>query len=274
MHALSHLLWIVLIAAHVSACTPQVDVGVSPRKPNLEGILEPDKCDSLLFTALAASHNNTGADISQFRAMPGRWFRTVEWSCLDEGRSRSDISRDMFLGLFWYIHKHGRVDWAKEIWEYGKEHSWKMGRDNGTPEGIVASYLPPTMVQTLHMLLEKFGLFQPSTVIDLIPALGTSKEEGYTRHLHMVHCALRRELGKGDGGCKEAAALYLAQDPKHPLFHRVAQLYRVEGEIPQPPRPQDRCHPWPIQDPTGHEHWTPCGVTLTYDYGFLDGLEP
>lgn len=253
--------------------------GCSPtRKPdvvsnhNLVGILEPDKCDSLLFTSLAASSGQTQPDILQFRGDPGQWFRTVTHTCLDEGRSRSDISRDMFLGLFWYLHRTGNINLLKEIWDYGTKHYWKMGRDNGTTEGFVATVLPPSIIFTLNASISKLQGYQHSMWASMLSSTIPKADPGYTRHLATIHCLLRLEIGEGMDTCYEDMLTYVNEDPGHPLFTRAAQLF---GHNPksEPVRPTNRCRVWPIEHPLNHEAWQPCGILDTYDYYWIDSLK-
>ena len=86
-----------------------------------------DKCDSLLFSALAAVGMQEKIDILAARNEEGQWFRTPAKDCLATGRSGSTISRDMFMGLFWYMFTFNEQDMINELWEYGEAHEWLMG---------------------------------------------------------------------------------------------------------------------------------------------------
>ena len=101
-------------------------------------ILE-DKCDGLLFNSLY-SISGGHPEISLARGDAGVWFRDPTHTCFPT-RSASDISRDMFAGLFLWIWQNKRLDLIEEIITYGEAHKtdlgeWRMGSGDPMRTGI------------------------------------------------------------------------------------------------------------------------------------------
>jgi hypothetical protein len=84
-------------------------------------------CDWLLFQSLRdASVSRTGL-VEQAEGEPGRWYRTPLHDCFPSGRSKSDISRDMLLGLAVYLWQMGDAANAQEVIDYARDHDGVMG---------------------------------------------------------------------------------------------------------------------------------------------------
>ena len=71
-------------------------------------------CDALLFASLLQVGLGEPGRIEDAQGAPGQWFRLP-----DASHCSSDISRDMFMGLFVYIWEFKRLDLAEKIWAYG-----------------------------------------------------------------------------------------------------------------------------------------------------------
>lgn len=67
-------------------------------------------CDSLGFTALckiAGGCSEANILDAESSSEPGRWYRNDSHTCFDEGKSASDISKDMFAMLLPYLYSIG-----------------------------------------------------------------------------------------------------------------------------------------------------------------------
>ncbi len=151
------------------------------------GFIEHEHCDALLFTGLVGA---VGFKTQITRAMnkDGSWERRpVDRPCYPHG-SRSTISRDMFLGLFWYIWRNQRLDLAEELWHYGVQHNWIMGAGD-----VSRIYLTPGLQATLAEIIYQLG-GQNHYVARNAPQFWAKGLEGYQAHLEVLHILLRGEL--------------------------------------------------------------------------------
>lgn len=89
-----------------------------------------DKCDSVLFTSICKIAGGCkSADIyaSESKTEPGRWYRNPDQDCYPDG-SASDISKDMFIGItFYLLHKNDKEAFGR-IAKYGRANNWVMGK--------------------------------------------------------------------------------------------------------------------------------------------------
>lgn len=97
---------------------------VAPMK-DLNGWL-PFYCDALLFNSLyAVSGGSPKIDFA--RNSFGKWYRSAEKNCYPE-LSKSEISKDMFVGLLLYLYKNNRLQDLILIQRYGVNNNWIMGK--------------------------------------------------------------------------------------------------------------------------------------------------
>ncbi len=162
-------------------------ISLMGEKADSYGFIEYETCDSLLFTGLVGAVG-WKTIITKARDENGAWHRRdVDCPCYPGG-SRSTISRDMLLGLLWYIWRNDRLDLAKDLWDYGTEHGWIMG------EGDVSRiYFTPGLQATLAEIIYQLG----GTNYRLARAMPQSWSKGlkgFQAHLEGLHIALRGEL--------------------------------------------------------------------------------
>lgn len=151
------------------------------------GFIEHECCDALLFTALVGSVGWKTA-ITKARDSNGAWHRrNVDNSCFPE-HSASTISRDMLLGLLWYIWRNDRIDLAEELWNYGVAHSWIMGKGDAS-----RIYFTPGLQATLAEIIYQLG-GKNHYVVRNLPQNWSTGLEGYQCHLAILHVLLRGEL--------------------------------------------------------------------------------
>lgn len=151
------------------------------------GFIESDKCDSLLFTGLIGAVGRRSMILAA-RDKNGAWHRrSVDRPCYPQF-SGSTISRDMLLGLLWYIWRNKNLDIANDLWDYGVKHRWIMGE--GDPSRI---YFTPGLQATLAEIIFRLGGDNHWYVRNL-PQTWTGSMTGYRAHLEILHIMLRGEL--------------------------------------------------------------------------------
>lgn len=156
------------------------------------GFIDSIECDSLLWTSLAQYSGVGGIDLLAARnEETGQWFRTPSKDCHDKylrgetgfGNSKSDISKDMFTGLFWaaaggFVSKEVMV----ETWKYGKKNNWVMGRGPYS-----RTWLSINLQNTLAILTNK-----PKSEL---PEIWHFINDSYSDvHITIVHILLRGQL--------------------------------------------------------------------------------
>lgn len=155
-------------------------------------------CDWLLFESLAdAAHGWTG-NVEKAEGEPGQWFRTPAHDCLVTGRSASDISRDMLLGLAFYLWQTGDAQNALEVVDYAEAHGGLMGEGD---ESRTAILLP--LLNTFESIVANRGEvpMPPKTVNPDPYSVGLTLTDGemdalllqtgFRAHLTVLHIFLR-----------------------------------------------------------------------------------
>lgn len=145
-------------------------------------------CDSLLFVSLQHVALGEPGPIEEAEATPGQWFRYPAQASQPMLCS-SDISRDMFLGLFSYIWEFKRLDLAESLWNYGVDHTWKMGEERKQPD--TRTVMSPALIGLLAEIIH--GLGGEDRIERRIPA-AYSVEPGFVSHLTLLQIRLRGEI--------------------------------------------------------------------------------
>jgi hypothetical protein len=256
------------------------------RTLNGDRFSEVDRCDSLLFTALA--HPETVVNIWDY--FDGqKWHRTPDHQCYSnylaneehkkdpawvplKPDSKSEISRDMLLGLMWYAYFHKDVKIAESIWNYGIAHKWVMGEGVGT-----RTVLSRPMITTLAQLIHELG-GEDHYWDRVFPLVWLTSQEDYEAHLQVLHILLRTRLYDR---LEETAFTRLREQgdrqPKNPLFQYAAGR-NVEAAnllkngnlwpIDHLPTSENYCSPWPVERDDGDD-WLPCDEGRTHTGGDL-----
>lgn len=176
-------------------------------------------CDSLLFTGL---YYATGADtkIEAARADSGQWYRRdlKLGNCYPE-ESKSEISRDMFIGLLWGIWNNQRDELLREIIRYGEKKNWRMGA--GDPSRTVLS---PQLVSTMYQMAGKmYGDKRGKSSIALVTG---QKLKGFEAHLQALHIALRGEIhGEITASEYKDIEYMVNRQPNNALFAAILARY-------------------------------------------------
>lgn len=151
------------------------------------GFIESDKCDALLFTGLLGAAGRRSMILAA-RDKNGAWHRRpLDRPCYPQF-SKSSISRDMLLGLLWYIWRNKSLDIANDLWDYGVKHNWIMGE--GYPSRI---YFTPGLQATLAEIIYRLG-GKDHWYIRNLPQVWVGSMTGYRAHLEILHIMLRGEL--------------------------------------------------------------------------------
>lgn len=242
-------------------------LSASKSHQDADGFIDTDHCDSLLFSGL---YGAAGADVNieAARDATGKWHRRplAHPECFPKD-SQSEISRDMYLGLLWYIWEYQRLDLAEDLFAYGEENNWIMG------EGLVSrTYFTPGLQATLAELIYRLG-GENHYVYRSTPQ-SYAKNDGFAAHLDALHILLRAKMmGEIEDKALEIVAYNYNRMPSNPLFAYAYHLY-VDGDqtytmgillneayfpADRLPTTHDRCESWLSQRDVGPD-WEPCGL--------------
>ena len=151
------------------------------------------ECDGLLFNGFWATIGGKANillahDASDF----GKWYRSPSHTCYPE-HSKSSISRDMFLGLSFWIYANRRLDLIEQIISYGKNHrdflgQWIMGEGDISRTAIRSNFQG-----TLFEIMWQLGGHNSDARNN--QQLWNPTIKGYESHLQMMHIFLRQHLG-------------------------------------------------------------------------------
>lgn len=235
-----------------------------------------DGCDALLFNSLRAASGvpvDVGAAEDPNRG--GKWYRRPADlpECFASGESRSSISRDMLLGLTWWIWTHDRVEELERLWKFGQARNWVMGDGR---LGGVDTVLNVNLLSLLARTCHKLGASCPGAhVWRHAPLTYHGGAEGYERHLEVLQILLLAELdGSIPSYLLDRLQRHRAEQPTNPLFAAAVSLFAppsaVDGPMPtlenllerypsdRLPTTDDWCSPWPVERDAGDSSLEPC----------------
>jgi hypothetical protein len=236
------------------------------------GFIYTEHCDATLFSGLLSIVKEV--ELEAAKDSKGQWFRrpTSYTPCFTEGvtgrqESASTISRDMFLGIYFYIWRHKRLDLAEEILKYGIENDWVMGQGE-----FSRTFFSPNMRATLAEII--FQLGGPNHLVYRSLPVSFSENEGFGAHLTMLHIMLRGELlgsltssqfeivrynyTRTSG--KNAFYSYIYHKYSSGDFTEVIEVLMDSSIFPSDrlPSTSDFCADWKWQRDPGTMHWQPC----------------
>ena len=153
------------------------------------GFVMTGECDSLLFTCLIAAATRDPINVKAARNERGQWFRRpLDLPPCYPEHTKSTISRDMFMGLFWYLWRLKDLKTAEELFDYGIKHNWIMG--SGDAARI---YMTPALQATLAEIIYRLGGVDHK-VYRAMPQLWSKGLEDFQLHLALLHIELRGQL--------------------------------------------------------------------------------
>jgi hypothetical protein len=240
-----------------------------------QGFIMTSHCDATLFSGLFAAARPdlliniraaASADLSQ-------WFRRPGQDCGSAfGNSRSTISRDMMLGVFWYIWKAKDLEAAEILMEQLRTNFYQL-EGQGTAGELL---MTPALINTLAQLILALGGKRYSIEL-MFPAV-FGKGVGYVSHLTAWHILLRGDmLGHITEAELDILEFHKNRNPLNPLFQAAYHKY-VDGnqdkaiklllnssEWPSNklPTTEEHCSDWPIQRDAGDD-WEPCNPVNTH----------
>lgn len=238
-------------------------------KQDESGFILSDKCDSLLFTGLlSAARPDLNIKIREAQDVEGAWHRRPAHDCGPEfGNSRSTISRDMLLGLYWHIWKHKDVLLAKELMDDLKANLYFLEGD-GTPGEL---FVTPALMNTLAQMIK--AMDGSEYTAELLFPVTYSEDTGFIAHLAAWHIALRGDiLGYITDSELEIITSHKNRQPLNPLFQAIYSRYTdgnqekatallsEENEWPSDRLPNtiNHCDEFVIQRDFSDKDWGPC----------------
>lgn len=179
------------------------------------------KCDGLLFNCLWAVAG-ANIDIMSAREPDGKWHRHPAFDCYQKGQSKSEISRDMFDGLFLWILKFKRSDVIIDLIRYGEKNDWIMGHGD-----ISRTYFTPSMQATAYeiryFLTGKSSWKRkiPRDWYRPIPFCIPASITGFQRHLQILHIYTNSLLRKPSEREIELLNYHVKVQPLNALYDAI-----------------------------------------------------
>lgn len=188
-----------------------------------KGFIMTEECDSVLFSSLISEI--IPVEIEVAKDQDNSWHRRPVYyeNCYPD-YSESEISRDMFIGIFRYIWKNKRLDLAEEIFQYGLDNNWIMGK------GLISrTYLTPNMRTLLSEIIYRLG-GEDHYIYRSLPIL-YSKTDGFKAHLQVLNILLEGELKKELSKSRiELLKQYAEDNPRNALMTYTYHKY-TDGDM-------------------------------------------
>lgn len=279
--------YLVILSLLINSCgrdeqdTPKYNTDLSQLKEKAElyqqlltthqdssGFILTDKCDSLLFSGLlsAAIPGQVNLEAAYEN---GQWFRRPDKDCSPEiGNSRSTISRDMIIGVFYHLYYNRDLDLAIELMDNLKSNNYLLKGQGSIGELLMT----PTMLRTLAEIILYLG--GPKYRFELNLPIYFSKDTGFVAHLNVWHIILRYKMNNNNLSNHEISVLeyHNQRQPLNPLFEaayrKVIDLNYTNVLsllVSSPNYPEDRlpttleiCSPWVIERDYSEKDWAAC----------------
>lgn len=232
------------------------------------GFIMTDKCDSLLFSSLAAIGMNEEIDILAARNETGQWFRRPSKDCFEKKESASTISRDMFIGLLYYLYEYKKTEIVEDLWNYGMENGWEMGEADSVKTTLGRVIWTPA---TIGLLAEiRYQLNGKESFSRHLPTVYNT-QPGFTSHLSLLIISL---YGKMLGGISDnqlgAVEDILKHSPNNAFAEAIHARY-TDGNMSRAislllkkfpsnrlPNDRDWCEEWYFQRTDNDTNLEPC----------------
>lgn len=177
-------------------------------------------CDSLLFNSLYG-YSGGNPNILAARSRDGTWHRTTNMFCYPK-HSKSEISKDMLVGLLLYLYSKNDSKTLLELKTFGVKEKWFMGKGPYT-----RTLLMPDQRRNLANMIE--DLTGKKHVDQGLPSGYALPCEGYSCHLkvidfythHLIHGSLPLIAVKQLTGL-------VKRNPKNALFLAVLSIYNIK----------------------------------------------
>ncbi len=201
-------------------------------------------CDGLLFSSLSA-WAGLDSSIDAARQSPGVWWRRPDENCYPT-ESKSEISRDMIVGLVWWLYKHKMADDIRDIFYVCKQDGFLGAGDKSRTK------CTPNTLSTLSVAYK--GLTGQDLGYSHLPVTLTVLRSGYQVHLTALQIAFRKMV-TGKLSAANNAWLYrrVRYNKRNAVIlttwgddERAGETLMDEGLFPpnRLPTSADRCEPW------------------------------
>lgn len=190
-----------------------------------------DRGDFLTFASIAAALDvpYEGPDWGLCEVEDGIWRRHPEIGT----RSRSDISRDGYMGVIFNCLVNDDQESLDRIIDAGWGRGWTMG-DRGHWDYVNIAPLAPILLAT------RWGWFPT------LPTLCTGwNNRGFRAHLLALTIVIERLIGKDRWSHRQGAKGIHEKDPNNPWFRVLYQVvHDMEPTIPRKFRMEKSGYSW------------------------------
>lgn len=203
------------------------------------GFVLTDHCDSTLFSGLIGS-TGVRVNITAAEKSPGEWLRrpTTYPECWGCGKSRSTISRDMLLGVYWYAWAAGDLPLLERMWRYGVTHFWRMGRGRWFGADTLMN---TAMISTLAQMIYQLG-GKNHWIARRLPtwwSVTADPDKYYVNRLTALHLMLRKRVwGRLGAQANHVTQALYHKWPTNAMFCAAAGKYGLARFELQENRPQ------------------------------------
>lgn len=240
------------------------------------GFIMTDTCDSTFFSGLlAAAAPQLKIDISAAQNEQGSWFRRPTHDCGPSMKnSRSTVSRDMMLGVMWYMWRNHELQAAETLFNQLRQNNYILIGEGTAGE---LTFIPSYM-NTLSQIIYRLGGARHEVELAL-PAIISEGDLGFEAHLTVWHILLRGELlGSIPTYNFNILQKYVELNPENPLFqaayHKyldgnyssVLQLLMNSNEWPADklPTSHNHCDSFPVQREYSDKNWGSCNPEIEH----------
>lgn len=233
------------------------------------------KCDGLLFNSLYAIMNKEVDPIrTESDRYPGKFYRSPEHDCFEKALSRSECSRDMYIGLMLWIYHQRDLAAIERIIAWGEKNSNKLLAQTvwimcaGQPGAIE---FRPDLIETAKLLRYNLGGRRYHSILPM-PLADCSGYECHIRSLHLLIRAkvrgwvsepeLRYLQKQADRNDKNAffGILYARYSGDQIYKDRAGKMLLKERYFPSGrlPTSEDRCGFYLWERDQEGSSWQPC----------------
>jgi hypothetical protein len=253
-------------------------LSLTPSETDSNGWLTVDACDGLLWNSLWAV---SGGSVNIYKAeiTPGQWERNANGQCVS-------ISRDMILGVMFYLYEQKDLASVEAMIDYGEAHGFQM---NAESESDGAMILSPDIIATLYEMRNKLG--GPSSIAQTFDQAWWIYQTGYLANLQEIHLLLRAlMLGSVTDGELSLLKRHSQENPDNAMFSAIYHKY-LDGNMIESaniilnttyfpsntlPTNNNYCEgPFLWERDEGTSDWQPCNSVITHpgiDVEFVGAL--
>lgn len=195
---------------------------IKAHKQDKHGFIDTEYCDSLLWTSLVCCSPDLSANIpAAFDKATGQWHRRpLDKPCYPD-HTKSTISRDMLVGLLYWVWQNDRKDIATQIVWYALRHFGFMGQAIDIKTWWGRCQIGPGLLSTYALLSGKW-YFWPLTLIPADIKIPGALPVDYGAHIQVLHVLLRCLASNTDPRKNSIIQAQQKRQPHNPLFNIAA----------------------------------------------------